>query len=137
MTYYTTGEKSRCVNEELAQRLFSFRPAPCAGPPPCPWLRPVHTHGDSRWGARGGSRYWLHTMASSGGSPRRRLSAPCCSCRRAPPGATVPSDTCRRACGWRTNLPNAHKMADSVICLPMHHALSDGDIQRTLECIVK
>lgn len=35
------------------------------------------------------------------------------------------------------NLPNAHKMADSVICLPMHHALSDGDIQRTLECIVK
>ena len=35
------------------------------------------------------------------------------------------------------NLPNAHKMADSVICLPMHHALSDEDIQRTLECIVK
>lgn len=35
------------------------------------------------------------------------------------------------------NLPNAHKMADSVICLPMHHALSDDDVQRTLECIVK
>lgn len=35
------------------------------------------------------------------------------------------------------NLPNAHKMADSVICLPMHHALSDDDIQRTLECILK
>ena len=36
-----------------------------------------------------------------------------------------------------TNLPNAHKMADSVICLPMHHALSDEDIQRTLDCILK
>ena len=35
------------------------------------------------------------------------------------------------------NLPNAHKMANSVICLPMHHALSDKDIQRTLECIIK
>lgn len=27
------------------------------------------------------------------------------------------------------NLPNAHRMADSVICLPMHHALSDSDIE--------
>lgn len=35
------------------------------------------------------------------------------------------------------NLPNAHKMADSVLCLPMHHALSDDDIQRTLDCILK
>lgn len=34
------------------------------------------------------------------------------------------------------NLPVAHKMADSVICLPMHHALSGEDIQRTLELIV-
>ena len=34
-------------------------------------------------------------------------------------------------------LPNAHKMADSVICLPMHHALTDEDIQRILHCIVK
>lgn len=30
------------------------------------------------------------------------------------------------------NLPNSHKMADSVICLPMHHELSDNDIERTL-----
>lgn len=30
------------------------------------------------------------------------------------------------------NLPNAHKMADSVLCLPMHHELSDDDIERTL-----
>lgn len=37
----------------------------------------------------------------------------------------------------RENLPNAHKMADSVICLPMHHALSDEDIHRTLECVLK
>lgn len=35
------------------------------------------------------------------------------------------------------NLPNAHKMADSVLCLPMHHQLSDDDIQRTLDIIVK
>lgn len=35
------------------------------------------------------------------------------------------------------NLPEAHKMADSVICLPMHHALNDEDIQRILDCIIK
>ena len=34
------------------------------------------------------------------------------------------------------NLPNAHQMAGSVICLPMHHALTDEDIQRILCCIV-
>lgn len=28
------------------------------------------------------------------------------------------------------NLPNAHKMADSVICLPMHHQLSEEDLER-------
>ncbi|MCQ2224369.1 MAG: DegT/DnrJ/EryC1/StrS family aminotransferase [Paludibacteraceae bacterium] len=36
-----------------------------------------------------------------------------------------------------TNLPNAHKMANSVICLPMHHALSDSDLQRIVELIIK
>ena len=35
------------------------------------------------------------------------------------------------------NLPNAHKMADSVLCLPMHHELSDNDIERTLDLIIK
>ena len=35
------------------------------------------------------------------------------------------------------NLPVAHKMAASVICLPMHHGLSEEDIQRTLACIVR
>jgi dTDP-4-amino-4,6-dideoxygalactose transaminase len=35
------------------------------------------------------------------------------------------------------NLLNAHKMADSVICLPMHHALSEEDINRTIELIVR
>lgn len=35
------------------------------------------------------------------------------------------------------NLPNAHKMADSVICLPMHHELSVEDIERILNLIVK
>ena len=35
------------------------------------------------------------------------------------------------------NLPQATKMANSVICLPMHHALSEEDIQRTIDCIAK
>lgn len=35
------------------------------------------------------------------------------------------------------NLPNATKMAERVICLPMHHLLTEQDIQRILECIVK
>lgn len=35
------------------------------------------------------------------------------------------------------NLPNAHRMANSVICLPMHHALSDEDIDRVIRQIKK
>ena len=35
------------------------------------------------------------------------------------------------------NLPVATKMANEVICLPMHHALSEEDLQRTLDCIIK
>ena len=35
------------------------------------------------------------------------------------------------------NLPIATKMANEVICLPMHHALSEEDLQRTLNCIIK
>lgn len=35
------------------------------------------------------------------------------------------------------NLPNAHKMADSVLCLPMHHELSVEDMNRILETIIK
>lgn len=34
------------------------------------------------------------------------------------------------------NLPKAHKMADSVICLPMHHELSAEDVYRVLELLV-
>lgn len=37
----------------------------------------------------------------------------------------------------KENLPNAHKMADSVICLPMHHELSEEDIVRILRIIIK
>lgn len=36
----------------------------------------------------------------------------------------------------KENLPNAHKMADSVICLPMHHELGVEEIKRILELIV-
>ena len=35
------------------------------------------------------------------------------------------------------NLPKAHKMAETVICLPMHHSLSEDDIQRILALIIK
>jgi dTDP-4-amino-4,6-dideoxygalactose transaminase len=35
------------------------------------------------------------------------------------------------------NLPVATKVANEVLCLPMHHALSDDDIKRILECIIK
>lgn len=35
-----------------------------------------------------------------------------------------------------SNLSNAHKMADEVICLPMHHELNNEDIHRILNCIV-
>lgn len=35
------------------------------------------------------------------------------------------------------NLPVATRMADAVICLPMHHALSDDDVTRVIECICK
>ena len=34
-------------------------------------------------------------------------------------------------------LPNAHKMADTVICLPMHHTLGEEDIERILNLIIK
>ena len=37
----------------------------------------------------------------------------------------------------KENLPNAHKMADSVICLPMHHELSKEDVERILATILK
>ena len=37
----------------------------------------------------------------------------------------------------KENLPKAHKMADSVICLPMHHALTQEDIERTLSIIIR
>ena len=37
----------------------------------------------------------------------------------------------------RENLPNAHKMADTVICLPMHHELSEKDMERILDLVIK
>ena len=35
------------------------------------------------------------------------------------------------------NLPNAHKMADTVICLPMHHELSGQDVERIIATILQ
>lgn len=34
------------------------------------------------------------------------------------------------------NLPKAHKMANTVICLPMHHELSGEDLERILDIVV-
>ena len=33
------------------------------------------------------------------------------------------------------NLPVANKIANQVICLPMHHALSDEDVKRVIDCV--
>lgn len=35
-----------------------------------------------------------------------------------------------------SNLPNAHRMASTVICLPMHHVLSKDDIKCVISCIL-
>lgn len=37
----------------------------------------------------------------------------------------------------RENLPNAYKMAEEVICLPMHHVLTDGNVEQVINEIVK
>ena len=37
----------------------------------------------------------------------------------------------------KENLPVATKMANKVICLPMHHALTDEDVERIINCIIK
>ena len=36
----------------------------------------------------------------------------------------------------REILPEAYKMAESVICLPMHHELSQEDVDRVVSCII-
>ena len=36
-----------------------------------------------------------------------------------------------------SNLPVATKMADEVICLPMHHALSEAELERVIDCIIE
>lgn len=36
-----------------------------------------------------------------------------------------------------SNLPVANKIANQVICLPMHHALSEEDVKRVIDCIRK
>ena len=34
------------------------------------------------------------------------------------------------------NLPVANKIANQVICLPMHHALSEDDVKRVIDNII-
>lgn len=35
----------------------------------------------------------------------------------------------------RENLPNAYAIADSVLCLPMHHALDEDDVRRVINLV--
>ena len=37
----------------------------------------------------------------------------------------------------KENLPVANKMAEQVICLPMHHAMSEENIEKVLTCVIK
>ena len=37
----------------------------------------------------------------------------------------------------RNNLPVAYKMADEVICLPMHQGLTEEDVERVVDVVVK
>ncbi len=37
----------------------------------------------------------------------------------------------------RENLPNAYRLADTVLCLPMHHTLTDADIARVIKFFKK
>ena len=37
----------------------------------------------------------------------------------------------------KDNLPTAYKMAEEVICLPMHHSLTEDDINRVISIIIK
>lgn len=47
------------------------------------------------------------------------------------------STYCNLPSATRENLPVATKMAERVICLPMHHALSNEDVERVINCIIK
>lgn len=35
----------------------------------------------------------------------------------------------------RENLPQAYRMAETVLCLPLHHSLSDSDVERVLKSV--
>ena len=37
----------------------------------------------------------------------------------------------------KENLPGATKMAEEVICLPMHHALTEENVNKVIDCIVR
>lgn len=37
----------------------------------------------------------------------------------------------------KENLPNAHKLADSVLCLPMHHKLTEEDLIRITNVLIR
>ena len=50
------------------------------------------------------------------------------------PSASIPSPLTEGI--ERGHLPIARRIADQVICLPMHHALTDDDVRRVLNCII-
>lgn len=47
------------------------------------------------------------------------------------------SPYCAYPSAAKENLPNAHKLADSVICLPMYDTLTEEDVKRVIDCIVR
>ena len=44
---------------------------------------------------------------------------------------------CGLPSSFKDNLPIGNKMADEVLCLPMHHALTQQDVERVISCIVE
>ena len=34
-------------------------------------------------------------------------------------------------------VPNAYRLASEVICLPLHHGLSEEDVERIIQCVTK
>ena len=41
-----------------------------------------------------------------------------------------------KSAAWE-NLPNAYRLASEVICLPLHHGLSEEEVERIIQCVTK
>ena len=43
---------------------------------------------------------------------------------------------CGLSSAAKDNLPVGNRMAEEVLCLPMHHALRDEEVQRIINCVI-